>query len=49
MKTENRTVTFRISKELYQKCLDMALDRSKEENKMINISDIIRDAIEKLK
>ncbi len=44
---KNKTITFRLGAEQHQKCLDIALERSRKENRIVKISEIIREAIDK--
>lgn len=44
---KNKTITFRLNKTQYQKCIDIAIKRSQNENRIVKISEIIREAIEK--
>ena len=46
-KEEYRTLTFRLSKSLYEKCVNEAIERSVKENRIIKVSEIIRESIEK--
>jgi len=48
MKKQNKTITFRLNEIEYQKCLELALIKSKEENRIVKISEIIRLAINNL-
>jgi len=47
MKTQNKTITFRLGEEQHQKCLDIAIKQSTKENRIVKISEIIREAIDK--
>lgn len=49
MKTnsKDKTITFRLTAEQHQKCIDIAIIRSQKENRLVKISEIIREAIEK--
>ncbi len=42
MKNKDRSVTLRINSELYQKCIDKALELGKKESRIVNVSEIIR-------
>lgn len=44
---KNKTITFRLNETQHQKCLDLAIQRSQNENRIVKISEIIREAIEK--
>lgn len=44
---KNKTITFRLNAVQHQKCLDLAIKRSQEENRIVKISEIIREAIGK--
>jgi len=44
---KNKTITFRLNEEQHQKCLDIAIARSQKENRIVKISEVIREAIEK--
>lgn len=44
---KNKTITFRLDSIQHQKCLDIAIERSKKENRIVKISEIIREAINK--
>ena len=44
---KNKTVTFRLNEKQHQKCLDIAIKRSEKENRIVKLSEIIREAIEK--
>lgn len=44
---KNKTITFRLNSEQHQKCLDIAIKRSSVENRIVKISEIIREAIDK--
>ena len=44
---KNKTITFRLSKEQHQKCLDIAIKRSMKENRIVKLSEIIREALER--
>ena len=46
-KSKDKTITFRLTAEQHQKCIDRALTRGQKENRLIKISEIIREAIEK--
>lgn len=46
MKNKDRSVTLRINSELYQKCIDRALELGKKEGRIVNVSEIIRILIE---
>ena len=42
MKNKDKSVTLRINSELYQKCIDRALELGKKEGRIINVSEAIR-------
>lgn len=44
---KGRSVTIRIEQEVYDKLLKEVIDRTVMENKIIKISDIIREKLEK--
>ena len=44
---KGRSVTIRIEQDVYDKLLKDAIDRTVLENKIIKISDIIREKLEK--
>ena len=44
---EDKSVTVRMSKELHNKCIKLAIKRSVKENKIIKISEVIREILEK--
>ena len=44
---KNKTITFRLNEDQHQKCLDIAIKRSSKENRIVKMSEIIREAIEK--
>lgn len=46
--TQDRSVTIRIKKELYQMLTNIAIDKSVNEGKIIKISEIIRETLENL-
>lgn len=50
MKTElqDKSITIRIKKELYQDLTNMAISQSVKEGKIIKISEIIRNAIQNM-
>lgn len=47
IKNNKKTITFRLTGNLHQKCIDKALDKSKKENRIVKLSEIIREAIER--
>ena len=49
MKKENKgkTITFRLDEEQHKKCLAEAIKRTNSENRIVKISEVIREAIEK--
>jgi len=47
-KLKTKTITFRLTSEEYAKCLNLMSEKSKYENKIIKLSEIIREAILKL-
>ena len=44
---KDRSVTIRINKDVYQKLVDETLERSVKEGRLIKISEIIREKLEK--
>lgn len=46
-KFQAKTITFRLDSELYQKCVELTIKRSKKENRIVKLSEIIREAIHK--
>jgi len=46
--TQDRSVTIRIKKEIYQKLTKIAIDKSTEKGEIVKISEVIRFALEKL-
>lgn len=44
---KNKTITFRLDREQHQKCLNIAIRRSEKENRIVKLSEIIREAIKK--
>ncbi len=44
---KKKTITFRLDEIQHQKCLEMAIKRSQKENRIVKISEIIREAIDK--
>jgi Arc/MetJ-type ribon-helix-helix transcriptional regulator len=47
-KNQDRSVTFRIKKELYQALTNKAIEASVKEGKIVKVSEVIRIALEKL-
>lgn len=47
MMKKGRSITIRIEQEVYDRILKEAIERSVIENKIIKISDIIREKLEK--
>jgi hypothetical protein len=45
--SKDRSVTIRINKDVYQKLVDETLERSVKEGRLIKISEIIREKLEK--
>ena len=43
--TKAKTVTFRLNDDLHQKCITTALTKSNKENRIVKLSEIIRDAL----
>ena len=46
-KANKKLISLRLSEELYQKFVDEAISRSTKEKKIIHVSEIIRDILEK--
>lgn len=40
-----KAISLRLSKELYQKCVDLAIKKSNSELRIVNISEIIREIL----
>ena len=47
-KFQAKTVTFRLDSDLHKKCIELALDKSKKENRIVKLSEIIREAIKNI-
>lgn len=45
--SKDRSVTIRINKDVYQRLVDETLERSVKEGRLIKISEIIREKLEK--
>jgi hypothetical protein len=45
--SKDRSVTIRINKDIYQRLVDETIERSVKEGRIIKISEIIREKIEK--
>ena len=45
--SKDRSVTIRINKDVYQRLVDETLERSVNEGRLIKISEIIREKLEK--
>lgn len=45
--SKDKTITFRLDIDLYNKCISTAIKQSTETGRMVKISEIIREAIEK--
>lgn len=45
--SKEKTITFRLGKEQYQKCLEEAISRTNKENRIVKLSEIIREVIDK--
>lgn len=45
MNKKGKTITFRLSSEEYEKCLNEAIRRTNEEKRIFKLSEIIREAI----
>jgi hypothetical protein len=48
MKTENKgkTITFRLNEEQHKKCLAEAIKRTNSENRIVQLSEIIRESLD---
>ena len=46
-KIQDKHLNIRFSKELYQKYIDKAIKRSSEEKRIVKVSEIIREVLEK--
>ena len=46
-KNKGKSVTFRLTENEYQKCIKLALYKGIKENRVVKISEIIREAIKK--
>jgi len=44
---KDRSVTIRIKKELYQELVDLAINKSVKEGRVVKVSEIIREKLEK--
>jgi hypothetical protein len=49
MINQNRHLTIRLSKELYKSYESKAIKKGKKENRIVKISEVIREALEKCK
>lgn len=47
MKNKGKSITFRLSNELYEKCVERSLKIGNEEKRIVNISEIIREILKK--
>lgn len=48
MKTKKeKAISLRLSNELYQQCVEVAINKTIKENRLVNVSEIIRDILEK--
>lgn len=47
MKTKDKHLSVRFSSELYQKYIDKAIQRSNKEKRIVKVSEIIREILEK--
>ena len=45
--TKNRTIALRIEMIMYEKLLELSLERSKKEKRNVGVSDVIRSIVEK--
>jgi hypothetical protein len=43
---QDRSVTIRIKKELYQELVDLAISKSVKEGRVVKVSEIIREKLE---
>ena len=46
---KSKTITFRLTEIEYQTCVTLAIKKSKEENRIVNVSEIIRESIKNIK
>lgn len=46
MKNQDRHLTIRVSKELYETYAEKALKKSKKEKRIVKVSEVIREALE---
>lgn len=46
--TKSKTITFRLTEFEYQTCVTLAIKKSKKENRIVNISEIIRESIKNI-
>lgn len=44
---KDRSVTVRIKSEVYQELVNLAIERSVKENRVVKVSEIIREKLEK--
>jgi len=45
---KSKTVTFRLTAEEHKKCVDLAIAKSIKEDRIVKLSEIIREAIKKI-
>jgi len=46
MNKKGKSVTFRMSEMLYEKCVKRAIKKTNEEGKIIKVSEVIREILE---
>lgn len=44
---KEKAISLRLTEELYQKYVEMAIERSNKENRIVKVSEIIREVLEK--
>ena len=47
MSKQNKHLSIRLDSDLHQKLVDKAISKSAEENRIVKVSEIVRDIIEK--
>jgi len=46
---KSKTITFRLTQDEYHTCVILAIKKSKKENRIVNVSEIIRESIKNIK
>ncbi len=44
---KGKSITFRLNQDLYEKCVENAINRSIKEKRIVKVSEIIREILEK--